>query len=83
MIDLYRDTLIVSAASLDDPSVFSPACVFFTALGHDWDKLDPDLPKYATEAPSDAKLRGQNVCVVPDDGFEPPTIRLQGGRSTN
>ena len=21
--------------------------------------------------------------MVPDDGFEPPTIRLQGGRSTN
>lgn len=56
-----EDTLIVSATSLDDPSVFSPACVFFTSRGHQWDKLDPNLPHYDTEAPADAQLRGHNV----------------------
>lgn len=55
------DTLIVSAGSLDDPSVFSPACVFFTSRGYDWDKLDPDLPKYSTEAPAGVALRGHNI----------------------
>ena len=55
------NNLIISAASLDDPSVFSPICVFFASRGHEWDLLDPDLTKYDTEAPAGTKVPGHNV----------------------
>lgn len=38
----------VRASSLDDPEVFKPQMVVYTSRGPSWDRLDPDLPKFAT-----------------------------------
>jgi hypothetical protein len=46
---LFRDIpdyFVVRAASLDDPSRYRPQLVSWTAAGHAWDHLDPDLPKF-------------------------------------
>jgi hypothetical protein len=35
----------IHAASLDDPSLFTPAMDIFTASAQPWDHMHPDLPK--------------------------------------
>lgn len=40
------DVLIITPASLDDPSVFQPEAVTWTSAGHAWDRLDPAIPKF-------------------------------------
>lgn len=40
------DLFTVHAASLDDPSRYSPQMVTFAARGHAWDRRDPDLPAF-------------------------------------
>lgn len=40
------DFIAVSATSLDDPSQFNPQVVTYVASGHQWDTLDPSLPKF-------------------------------------
>jgi len=38
--------MMVTAASLDDPSVFQPQMDIFVASAQPWDHMDPDLPKF-------------------------------------
>ena len=40
------DLFTVHAASLDDPSRYKPQMVFYGVRGHDWDHIDPALPKF-------------------------------------
>ncbi|MDV6330055.1 GFA family protein [Asticcacaulis sp. 201] len=40
------DVFTVRAASLDEPDRYQPQIVTYTARGHDWDHLDPALPKF-------------------------------------
>ena len=37
---------MISAGSLDDPSVFKPQFVCYTSRGHAWDFIDPALPSF-------------------------------------
>jgi hypothetical protein len=41
----------IHAASLDDPGRYRPQAVTYTGRGHDWDHLDPALPKFAKMPP--------------------------------
>jgi hypothetical protein len=40
------DIFSVHAASLDDASRYRPQVVSYTVRGHEWDCLDPALPKF-------------------------------------
>ncbi len=40
----------VSAASLDDPSIFQPHVDFWVADAQPWDYMNPDLPKFEENA---------------------------------
>jgi len=40
------DFFTVHAASLDDPGRYRPQLVTYTVRGHEWDRLDPALPKF-------------------------------------
>jgi hypothetical protein len=46
------DYLVVRAASLDDPSRYSPQMVVWTAASYAWDKVDPALPKFEKMPPA-------------------------------
>jgi hypothetical protein len=46
------DMIGVYVGTLDDPSSFKPQVVMFAARGHDWDLLDPALPKFPNMRPS-------------------------------
>lgn len=48
------DLLSITAASLDDPSWFSPAMDCYTASAQAWDYMNPDLPKFAQSPPINA-----------------------------
>jgi hypothetical protein len=37
---------MISVGGLDDPSVFKPEFVCYTARGHVWDLVDPGLPSF-------------------------------------
>lgn len=39
------DMIGIYVGTLDDPSIFQPQLVMFASRGHDWDFLDPELPK--------------------------------------
>jgi hypothetical protein len=39
------DMIGVYVGTLDDPSAFRPQIVMFASRGHDWDQLDPAVPK--------------------------------------
>ena len=45
------DVLIVTPASLDDPSSYQPQLVSWTAAGYAWDHLDPAVPKFEKMPP--------------------------------
>lgn len=40
------DFFVVRAGSLDEPSRYVPQMVFWTASGHAWDHVDPNLPTF-------------------------------------
>ena len=40
------EMVFLRAGSLDDPCLFKPTMVVFTESGHDWDTLDPSLPRF-------------------------------------
>ncbi|GAA0002907.1 hypothetical protein BRDID11002_29080 [Bradyrhizobium diazoefficiens] len=40
------DIFTIRAASLDEPARYKPQVVTYAARGHQWDRLDPDLPKF-------------------------------------
>ena len=46
------DMVGVYVGTLDDPSSFKPQIVMFASRGHDWDLLDPALPKFPNMRPS-------------------------------
>ena len=39
------DMIGVYIGTLDDPSAFRPQIVMFASRGHDWDHLDPKVPR--------------------------------------
>jgi hypothetical protein len=45
------DGMAIHVGSLDDPSVFTPQFIVYTARGHAWDRLDPALPKFERMPP--------------------------------
>jgi len=42
----YPDAIFVTAGTLDDPSLFKPAFVLFSASAQPWDRVDPGLRKF-------------------------------------
>jgi hypothetical protein len=46
------DMIGVYVGTLDDPSGFKPQVVMFASRGHDWDHLDPALPRVPYMRPS-------------------------------
>ncbi|MBI3453294.1 MAG: GFA family protein [Rhodospirillales bacterium] len=40
------DMVYIMAASLDDPSIFKPGVVAYTASAQPWDYIDPKLPAF-------------------------------------
>jgi len=40
------ELIAVHAGSLDDPSQFDPKLVTYSIRGHEWDAIDPLLPKF-------------------------------------
>jgi hypothetical protein len=40
----HPDVMLFAAASLDDPTLFRPEKVVWSASGQPWDYTDPDLP---------------------------------------
>jgi hypothetical protein len=46
------DIFTIRAASLDEPARYKPQVVTYAARGYDWDRLDPDLPKFETMPPA-------------------------------
>jgi len=40
------ELIAVHAGSLDDPSQFEPKLVTYSIRGHEWDAIDPLLPKF-------------------------------------
>lgn len=45
------DIFTIRAASLDEPARYKPQVVTYAARGHEWDRLDPELPKFAGMPP--------------------------------
>lgn len=45
------DYVLVRAGSLDEPGRFKPQMVTWTAAGHAWDRIDPELPAFETMPP--------------------------------
>lgn len=45
------DLIAIHAASLDDPSLFAPEAVTYSARGHPWDTLDPSLSVFERMMP--------------------------------
>lgn len=46
------DIFTIRAASLDEPARYKPQAVTFVARGYDWDRLDPDVPKFVGMPPA-------------------------------
>ncbi|EJN12168.1 hypothetical protein PMI42_04498 [Bradyrhizobium sp. YR681] len=46
------DIFTIRAASLDELARYKPQVVTYAARGHEWDRLDPSLPKFAGMPPS-------------------------------
>ena len=46
----YPGVVIIQAGSLDDPSLHRPAVNVWTRNRPAWDRLDPDIPHFATTA---------------------------------
>jgi len=46
------DLIGVYVGTLDDPSGFKPQLVMFASRGHDWDYLDPAVPRAPFMRPS-------------------------------
>jgi hypothetical protein len=42
----YPDAIFVTAGTLDDPLLFKPARVLFSASAQPWDRVDPGLRKF-------------------------------------
>ena len=52
--DSMPGLIFLRASSLDDPEVFSPQMVVYTASAASWDLVDADLPAFETMPPADA-----------------------------
>ncbi|MBX3219010.1 MAG: GFA family protein [Labilithrix sp.] len=40
------DIIVVRAGTLDEPQHYRPEVVFWTAAGHAWDRLDPEVRRF-------------------------------------
>jgi hypothetical protein len=47
----FPDGVAITAATLDDPSLFKPQMVAYTIRGHAWDQMDAALPKFERMPP--------------------------------
>jgi len=45
----FPQFVLITAGSLNDPSLFKPAMDFFTSSAQPWDYMDPKLPKFAKQ----------------------------------
>jgi hypothetical protein len=45
----FPQFILITAGSLDDPSLFKPTMDFFTSSAQPWDYMDPKLPKFAKQ----------------------------------
>ena len=43
----FPKAVFVTAGSLDDPGLFAPSMVVYTASAQGWDRVDPALPAFA------------------------------------
>ena len=50
--ELLSHIVAIRAASLDDPSWFSPAVDVWTSDAHPWDPMNPALPKFEKYPPA-------------------------------
>ena len=50
----FPDMLFLRAPSLDDPSLFQPQLLVFTASAQRWDLIDPALPSFEGMPPPEA-----------------------------
>jgi hypothetical protein len=46
------DLIVLSAGSLDDPSIFKPAMDIYTSSAQPWDQMNASLPKFAKMPPT-------------------------------
>lgn len=46
------DVFTVHAASLDDPGRYRPQLVTYGVRGHEWDRIDPALPRFDGMVPA-------------------------------
>lgn len=46
------DLFTIHATSLDEPGHFRPQVVTYASRAHDWDRIDPALPTFATMPPA-------------------------------
>jgi hypothetical protein len=44
--------MLITAGSLDDPSMLKPSMDFFTSSAQTWDHMNPDLPKFPKQPQS-------------------------------
>ena len=49
---LPGDTIMIQAGSLDDPNRVSPQSVIYAKDACNWDRFDPDLPKFEAMQPA-------------------------------
>lgn len=54
LLQSMPDAFLLKASSLDDPTVFLPQMVLYTARGYPWDHIDPSLPRFAGMPPAQA-----------------------------
>jgi hypothetical protein len=45
------DVFTVHAGSLDDPRRYKPQMVTYRVRGHEWDRIDPEVPKFERMPP--------------------------------
>jgi hypothetical protein len=47
----FSEMTILTAGSLDDPSIFKPGIAVYAARGQDWDHMDPEIPRFPLMPP--------------------------------
>ena len=51
------DLMVLTASSLDDPSIFKPAMDIYTSSAQPWDHMNASLPKFPKMPPTGRKDR--------------------------
>jgi hypothetical protein len=50
-LTVMPDVVVIHVGSLDDPSGYTPQVVVYASRAHDWDRVDPALPKFPKMPP--------------------------------